>query len=378
MALRIGILSNTTDLGVMVVRNLLIKLLREKYPDARLMLLAESANIERVRTVYEQISWLDEFVPIDAEPPKTPEQEHTLREQLASCALDMLIFNPQSKMPYRIAAECGIKRRIGFAPDESQLGQLTDSVILDVSLDRDLHWSYILAGYARALGIDHFRGVAAHVPFLRVRSLEAHVHAVDAGPRIAIHVGGNIEWNRRWPLSNFVRLCRDLVRECNATLFLLGSPDEADENRTIAEEIRNDGASGSIVDVSGARIEHTVRCIASAALFVGNDSGPMNIAVAVGTPVVALRGADPENFRPDVVDPRHIVVSRWHECARFLNGSHICDRGCPVAYDRRKQDYPKCMASIPYEEVWAAAMNQLRSCYGDSDQRRCDRQLARA
>ena len=59
MIRRIGILSNTADLGVMVVRNLLIKLLREKHPDAHIAVVAEAEIMGRVRDFHQRASWVD-------------------------------------------------------------------------------------------------------------------------------------------------------------------------------------------------------------------------------------------------------------------------------------------------------------------------------
>jgi ADP-heptose:LPS heptosyltransferase len=359
---RIGILSNTSDLGVMVVRNLLIKLVRERYPHAWLVLLAEADVIDSVRRFHQQASWVDACVGIPSERARGQLDRLRVWARLCACRLDMIILSPESKLPHRIPYLCGIPRRVGFSLDAEKRKYLTHPVTLDTAADdRDLHWSAFIPGYARALGLS-YDGVAAHVPFMRVpaRAGEPSRHRQRAGLSIVVHVGGNPEWNRRWPLQNFLRLCRTLARDPSVSLVLIGTQDETFENRTIVATIVRTNPGARIEDVSGCALEETARHIADADLFVGNDSGPMNIAVALGTPIVAIRGADPENFRADIADARHIVLSGWTRCARYAAGTNICDRGCPVAYERRTQRYPQCMADISFDSVLQAVRRQLQ------------------
>jgi ADP-heptose:LPS heptosyltransferase len=188
-----------------------------------------------------------------------------------------------------------------------------------------------------------------------------HPFGASARPRVAMHGGGNPEWNRRWPLRSFVELCRLLTGQARASVRLLGSRGEEPENRLIVETIRGENPAADIVDASGSPVDETAACIADADLFVGNDSGPMNFAAALGTPIVAIRGADAENFRPDTVDGRHVVLSGWTQCSRYRNGSNVCEEGCPIAYDRLSQEYPRCMENITLQSVWTAVTRQLET-----------------
>lgn len=355
------LISNTDDLGVMVVRNLLIKVIRDHLPDARIVVMADAAIIDAVRRFHQQASWVDACVALE-ERPKGRRQQWQLWRTLRAQRADVLIVSPETKLPLWIPYLCAIPRRVGLSTSPEQRRYLSHPVSVDVPLDdRDLHWAPVLAGYARALGFEDFAGAAAHVPFVRVRPTPPDAWPPHGrAPRIVLHVGGNAQWNRRWPLRHFVQLCRRLVREAGAALHLAGTLDEAPENRTIVTAVAQDDREAAVVDLSGAPLEETIRHIAQADLFIGNDSGPMNIAVAVGTPVIAIRGADAENFRPDIVDARHVVFSNWTRCARYINGTNRCDAGCPVAYDRGKQDYPRCMAAIPVDDVWRAVARHLR------------------
>jgi len=350
---KICVVSNTADLGVMVVRNLLIKLLREKYRAAGIVVMAEAEIIDKVRRFHQNHSWTDDCIAIESERVKTPLRKLALWKKLRAEKFDMIVLGPQCRIPPSVPYWCGIPVRAGLCNDEKQRAYLTHPVTLNLSGTEQymyLHWTRVISAYARALHIDDFKDVSSHVPFIRVRGGEVFRPA-RGKKRIVVHVGGNPEWNRRWPLKNFSLLCRKLARRDDVALFLAGGRDESFENRTVLEAVKRENGTAEISDISDCTIEEMVRYIAAADLFIGNDSGPMNIAVAAGTPAIAIRGADSENFRPDIVDSKHAVVSNWLNCSRYRNGSNRCDQGCPVAYDRQKQDYPKCMEEISVDTV---------------------------
>lgn len=354
---RIGLVSSATDLGVMVVRSLLIKLLREKHPRARILVLAEKGSIAWLREFYEIHSYVDACVALATEQPAGPWETLRLWRQLRAQRLDVLILSPAARFPVQLARRCGIPMRVGLPRDGAAAEHLTHRAAVEGPVDRDLHWTRVLSAYARALDLD-FRGARAHVPFVRV---EGGRTPGGRRPRVVVHAGGNAQWNRRWPRRRFARLCQLLVREERASVTLIGGRDETLDNAAIAEAVgRRAIEEGQLVDASEMPIAETARMILDADLFVGNDSGPMNLAVALGTPVVAVRGADPENFRADAVDPAHTVISNWERCSRRETGDETCRHGCPVAYDRAGQVYPRCMEEIPFERVWSAVGAALR------------------
>jgi heptosyltransferase-2 len=85
--------------------------------------------------------------------------------------------------------------------------------------------------------------------------------------------------------------------------------------------------SGRAVNVVGrTSIAETAALLAQCDLFVGNDSGPMHIAAAVGTPVVAVFG--PSNigawgpYSPEGERSPHTVVSRSLPCMPCFYRGH--------------------------------------------------------
>ena len=111
--------------------------------------------------------------------------------------------------------------------------------------------------------------------------------------------------SRCWPLSRFAELAQRLERTDGVRVVLFAGPEERERVREMRAEFPR---STIIFD------RLTITQLASAAtrmsVFVSNDTGPMHIAAAVGTPVVVLLGEHP--MMDCYVPPgdRHRVVSR--------------------------------------------------------------------
>jgi heptosyltransferase-1 len=109
------------------------------------------------------------------------------------------------------------------------------------------------------------------------------------GAPVLVHVGATKPPNR-WPPERFGGLAGALAREPGGPVVLVGGPDE----RESAE--RAMAAAGSEVHdrVGATDLRQLVELCRRARLLVSADSGPMHVAAAVGTPVLALFGpADP-------------------------------------------------------------------------------------
>jgi ADP-heptose:LPS heptosyltransferase len=84
---------------------------------------------------------------------------------------------------------------------------------------------------------------------------------------------------KTWPAERFIALAADLKRQGDIDpVFLCGPPDDPAPFAAF-EIIRN------------APLSQVMSVIRSAALFIGNDSGPAHIAAAFGLPVIVLFGA---------------------------------------------------------------------------------------
>ena len=108
--------------------------------------------------------------------------------------------------------------------------------------------------------------------------------------------------SRRWPLENFASLADHLIRNDGVKVIVFLGPEE----RSFAKEIRQ-LFPASVLVLDQLSIPELAAAQARLAAFVSNDTGPMHIASAVGTPVVLLLDKRaPSSYLP--VGEHHQVI----------------------------------------------------------------------
>jgi heptosyltransferase II len=107
-------------------------------------------------------------------------------------------------------------------------------------------------------------------------------------PWSAVGVGGSHP-TRDWPDDKWATLIAGMRSRSAGTVFIVGGPESAARaGRLLAQ-----GTGAPAVNACGLKLDETAALLHHADLFVGTDSGPMNIAAAVGTPAFALFGVNP-------------------------------------------------------------------------------------
>jgi ADP-heptose:LPS heptosyltransferase len=108
--------------------------------------------------------------------------------------------------------------------------------------------------------------------------------------------------SRRWPLEQFASLADHLIRNDQVKVLVFLGPEEREFVRDIRRQF-----PPSIVILDQLTIPQLAAAQARLAAFVSNDTGPMHIAAAVGTPVVLLLDKRaPESYLPQ--GDRHRVI----------------------------------------------------------------------
>ncbi|HEY8465012.1 MAG TPA: lipopolysaccharide heptosyltransferase I [Bacillota bacterium] len=151
------------------------------------------------------------------------------------------------------------------------------------------------------------------------------------GPYVVLIPGAN--WvNKRWPLQHFAALAERLFKQGICCILTGGASDQE-----LARQIR-EGTKAPLWDVTGkTSLKQLAWIIKNARVAVGGDTGPLHLAVAVGTPTVALLGpTDPTRNGPYGSGHRVLVTSR--DCV-----------GCWRRQCAKRLD---CLAAIPVEEVY--------------------------
>ena len=113
-------------------------------------------------------------------------------------------------------------------------------------------------------------------------------------PMIAIHPGSPIAL-KRWLPERYAELADWLIAQKRAQILFVGVKDEIPIITEIQAHMRKESISvaGKTTLTQLASILHTC------SVFIGNDSGPMHLAAAVGTQTIGLYGpGDPTRFAP--------------------------------------------------------------------------------
>jgi len=144
------------------------------------------------------------------------------------------------------------------------------------------------------------------------REAAAQVLATVGGrrPYVVIHPGAGAAV-KLWEPASWAVVARGL-HERGATVLVTGGPGEEALTAAVVA-----AAGGVAVDLGG-RTSFGVLAglLAQADLVLGPDSGPLHLAVAVGTPTIHLFGpADPVLFGPWGDPARHVVLSSSWACA---------------------------------------------------------------
>lgn len=108
------------------------------------------------------------------------------------------------------------------------------------------------------------------------------------GPWLVLGVGAS-EPARTWPAERFAAVSGALA-DLFGTVFWLGGPGDAARAGPVIEAQPGEGRDVPVFDLP---LDQGAALIALSAGFLGNDSGPLNVAASVGRPAVGLMGTSP-------------------------------------------------------------------------------------
>jgi heptosyltransferase-2 len=126
-----------------------------------------------------------------------------------------------------------------------------------------------------------------HVPAEVLAAIGAR-YGSCARPWIVLGIGAS-DPQRDWPDASWSEFLAGLRQKTSGTVFLIGGSGNITRATKLIE--RGDGAAA--VNACALPLGEALALLRRADLFVGTDSGPMNLALAAGTPAFALFGVNP-------------------------------------------------------------------------------------
>ena len=156
---------------------------------------------------------------------------------------------------------------------------------------------------------------------------------------------------RRWPVESFVQLIDRIEERGLGPVALLGSPEEEAYVERVRARAR---APERTVNLAGRlRLAELIGVLKRAALLVTNDSGPLHLADALGTPTVSFFGPEtPTLFGPR--GERHRVLYRGIDCSPCINIYNAKTVRC-------MRSEPECLTGIGVDEALAAVEQALEA-----------------
>ena len=154
-------------------------------------------------------------------------------------------------------------------------------------------------------GVD-ITGAHPHLQLTEEEQTTAHRFLTEADRTseqllIGIHPGGNWEY-KLWDTGNYAQLANALCKEQNAEILLFAAPNERELQTRVAKIMDTPP-----ILVQTKNLRHLAVLISTCDVYIGNDTGPMHIAAAVNTPVVALFGST-NHHRSGPYGDKHTVV----------------------------------------------------------------------
>jgi heptosyltransferase II len=309
---------------------------RTRFPDAEITILARPY----VAAIYENQQVCDNTMFV--------ENSCDIVGELRAQKFDVALLLQNAFEAAWFAWRAGIPERIGYARDGRSI-LLTKAVPVPKPGEIPPHEQYYYlellrrAGWLGSLPEESF--IQLNVPEEnRERAAEFLLSAgVKPGSiRIAIGAGASYGSAKCWPPDRFAELANRLQEQVKAEVILFGTSSEAAVSSAIAA-----GMNYGPIDLTGkTSINDLPALLSQCHLFIGNDSGAMHVAAAVGLPVVAVFGpTDPFGTAP--VTPRCSIVQEKPYCSPcFL-------RRCPTDH--------RCMTRVAPEAVEVAARQWISS-----------------
>jgi len=201
----------------------------------------------------------------------------------------LLAFD-QSNAAHAVARFSGARVRIGANPGRIRVG---GSLTEDIPIPEDARpatWNWRIArALARAFGGGADWPDGPPQPDLR-HLLKGATAPAGARRRVVVHAGASRELNQ-WPPQRFASVASALLRDFDVVWVEHG-----------------DGIGSAPTGAVAARVTslgELARQLAGADLFLGNNSGPMHLANALGRPGVAVTGPTASGWDP------YWVTDRW-------------------------------------------------------------------
>ncbi|MGA7162230.1 MAG: glycosyltransferase family 9 protein [Bacteroidota bacterium] len=338
------LLTRLKYIGDIVLTTPLIHTLRETFPDAYIAYLGDSKGV----SLLEHNPYLDEIFSIDFGK-NTTLQQLRLMYQLNRKRFDLVVdlfCNPRSALLSYVT-----QAPVRVGGDLHGRGKLYTVRLHDDGIPKsavEFHYQSL-----KIIGIEP-KYFAPEIFLTEDEKKESRRYLEWQGidlsrPLIALHPGGT--WPAKlWPAERFADLADTLIAKSRAQIVLTRGPADGEAAGWVERAV-----VGGVLSLPVLPLRQLAAILSLCAAYIVNDSGPMHISAAVGTPTIGLFGPGEENiwFPYTSAFPggssKHIPLRKdvtCHPC--HLN---VCNRS--------GSEYMECMTLLSVNEVFNAVKARI-------------------
>jgi heptosyltransferase-2 len=326
-------------IGNLIQASATFKAIKKIFPDAKVSFITLSRN----RGLYEDSGLFDEMIYLNLHSVRAflwdlLKKFFLLRSRKFDLVLDM---EPLANFSEIVSFYIGVGVRVGFA-----VANRRSLFTVKVPFREDEHISRSFYRILSPFAVEMEDNLAP-VPITTSPADEQYIEDILASDAltssdtlIAINVNASeVADARRWSGENFAQLSRMLIQELDTKLIFIGSGNERERVQSILNLV-----SGEPLNLAGrTNLKQLAYALKRADIFITNDSGPMHLALAMGTPTVALFGPEsPQRYGP--LSPKHLAIYKKHDCSPCIKFSQAKKVKCT-------QDL-KCIREISVDEVF--------------------------
>lgn len=300
-------------LGSIMQATPLLRAIRRRYPQGRLVFLTFSSNAGLLRRlgVCTDLRLIRNASPVTFAL-DTLSSILWLRGQGVDACVDLEFF---SKFSTLMTILSGARKRIGY-----HLNAYWRSSLLThpVYLNYYRHISDIFAQAGTPLDVPVDDLSLLRVPVDPAALARADAFLAERGWGASTRVvgvnvnAGELSLERRWPSANFASLIESLVgRHADVRVLLTGGPDEIAHIRSV-HDLLGEKTRASVAITAGVwSLDDFIAGLSRMTCFITNDSGPMHLAAAQGVRLVSLWGPARPDFYAPRVDAHEIVYENF-------------------------------------------------------------------
>ena len=339
--------------------------LRERFPDARITLLCP----EKLSELWLHHPAVDEIIFFAA-----GKGVLATAQKLRAKEFDLAVVLPNSPRSALEVFFAGIRQRVGYArpwrnlflthaiPPRAGAVKMRKRTVAEIKrlvADGETGERQATSGKSAAHQVHEYLHLVAAcgaspdplAPQLTVTSEEIEFVKSEfnlndrsySGPFFGLNPGAEYGSAKRWPAEKFITAAIEIQRQTDCTWVVFGG--RAD--KVLADKIER-GIDSNVCNVAGrTSLRELMALIKCCRVLLTNDTGPMHVAAALGTPVVVPFGStSPELTGPGLPgDTHHRLIKSNVPCSPcFL-------RECPIDFC--------CMNGISVEQVVKAVLNAL-------------------